>query len=151
MTDGMMQFMGYDPYKMHLTAPMGEAVSKWLKHRYPDNTAKTVAREADLDTRTADNILAGHLSGVTITKLMRAYGWGFMAAVGAAVIGETYEKSITREIEEIANERRQLDALETHLRDRYARLRARGALDPGGLRLVHPEDTDTSREDRRLG
>ncbi|WP_133254289.1 hypothetical protein [Phenylobacterium deserti] len=151
MADGMADFMGYDPQPLRLTASLGEAVSQWLKQEHPTNTAKTVARMIDCDTRTAENIVAGHLSSVTLTKLLKAYGWSLLSAAGAAVIGETYETSIAREIEDIANERRKLDALETHLRGRYARLRARPTVGSGGLRVASSEDPDAGRSDRRYG
>jgi hypothetical protein len=151
MSEGTLQFMGYDPQKLRLTASLGEAVSKWLKHRYPQHTAKTVARDTGLDTRTAENLLQGHVSSVSLTKLIGRYGWSFLTAVGAAVIGETYESSITRELEEIADDWRELEAREARLRGSYARLRARSAVDRGGLRLVHPEDADAGGESRSLG
>jgi hypothetical protein len=151
MSEGFLEFMGHDPYKLQLSPAMGEAVSKWLKHLHPTNTAKMVARDAGLDTRTAENILDEHLSGVTFTKLLRAYGWRFLTAVGAAVIGETYENSINRELEEIAHDRRELEAREASLRNSYARLRARSSLDPGGLRLVSEKDPDARGEDRSFG
>jgi len=151
MSEGLLDFMGTDPERLQLSATLGEATAKWLRHRYPNNTAKMVARDTATDPRTAENIIAGHLSATTLTKLIRAYGWAFLAAVGAATVGETYENAINRELEEIADERRRLDENETRLRARYAGLRARSAVDGGGLRLVHPEDPDASREDRRAG
>lgn len=151
MTETWTQIMGLDPHELQLSLNAGEAVSRWLKHRHPANTAKLVARDTGLDPRTVENILEGHLSGTTLTKLLLAYRYGLGMTVMAAVLGETYEDSITRELEDIANDRRELDAHETRLRGRYARLRARRSVDPGGLRLVHPEDADPGRADRRVG
>lgn len=133
--------MGFNP-QLLLTANLGEAVADWLKTEHPANTAKAIARKADMDVRTAENVLQGHLSGNTITRLIRAYSWRFIASVGAAVIGESYEQYIHTELAEIADERARLDDQEAALRGRYARLRARSALDRGGLRLVHQEDNE---------
>lgn len=143
------QIMGFDPQELHLSLSVGEAVGRWLKHRHPINTAKEVARAAGVDPRTAENILAGHLSANTFTRLCRAYGWAFLAAVGAATIGEAYEDAINRELEEIANERRDIEARERRLRGSYARLHTRRTVDPGGLRLVHPADEPADREARQ--
>lgn len=132
--------MGFLSQDLRLTPQMGEAVGKWLRHRHPRDTAKRVAREVGVDTKTAENILSGHLSGTTFTRLLRAYGWPFLAQVGAAVCGETYQQSIDRELGEIADERRRLDEMEAGLRGSWEGLRARRSVDRGGLRLVAPED-----------
>lgn len=145
------QIMGFSPQDLRLGLSFGEAASRWLRHRYPTHTAKQIARDAGIDPRTAENILAGHLSAVTITKLTNAYGWPFLAAVGAATLRETYEDSINRELEEIADERRRLDEMESGLRGRWAGLRARRAVDRGGLSLVPEEDSSSDRQDRRAG
>lgn len=143
--------MEYDPYELRLTAQIGEAVARWLKHRHPNNTAKLVARDTGADPRTVENMLAGHLSAQSLQRLLKAYGWPFLSAVGAATIGETYEASLKREIEEISHERRQLDAQEQRLRGHYANLRARRSVDGGELRLVSPTSELPRREVRREG
>lgn len=140
--------MGLAPDELRLSAQVGDAVARWLKHHHPNNTAKLVARDTGADPRTVENMLAGHLSAQSLQRLLRAYGWPFLSAVGAATIGETYEDSIEREIKEIAHERRQLDEQEQRLRDSHARVRARSAVDRGGLRLVHPQDDEPRREAR---
>jgi pimeloyl-ACP methyl ester carboxylesterase len=136
---------------LQLSLSAGEAVARWLKHRHPEHTAKLVAKDAGLDPRTVENILEGHLSGPTYTKLLRAYRFPLGMTVLAAVLGETYEDCITRELEDIAHDRRELDASEAHLRNSYARLRARRSVDPGGLRLVSPPSRDPLSDERRAG
>jgi predicted transcriptional regulator len=144
------EVMGRHPQLM-LTLNSGEAIGTWLRREHPRETIKAIANNAGIDRRTAENILQGHLSAVTFTKLVRAYGWRFMAAVGAEMIGETYEQYLHRELEDIAHERRGLEEREGRLRDSWARLRARGAVDGGVLRLVHPEDADSAGEVGRTG
>lgn len=146
-----MEIMGHDPQLLQLPLTVGEAVGRWLKHQHPNNTAKQVARDVGVDPRTAENLLAGHLSALTFTKLVRAYGWPFLATVGAASIGETYEQSINRELEAIDRERQRLDEMEARARASWAAVRARGSVDGGGLRLVHPEDGHAIGEVRRQG
>lgn len=141
--------MGLDPYELQLSLSAGEAVARFLRFKHPANTAKLVARDAGIDPRTVENILDGHISGTTLTKLLVAYDWEFGGVMVSAVVGETYEQSITRELEGIAHERREIEVREQRLRGAYARVHARRAVDPGGLRLVHPEDRDTRRPDRR--
>lgn len=138
MTQEWAQIMGLDPYELQLPLAAGEAVARWLKHRHPVNTAKLVAKDTGLDPRTVENILDGHLSGPTITRLLKAYRFALGMPFLCAVLGETYEQSITRELESVANDRRELDEREQSLRASYARLHARSTVDGGALRLVHP-------------
>jgi hypothetical protein len=151
MTDGALDFMVHDPQLLRLSVSLGEAVSKWLKHRHPQDAAKSVARLAGVDIRTAENLLAGHLSATTLTRLIRAYGWPFLAQVGAATIGETYENSIERELREIADERRRVEEAERDARARWSRVLARRSVDGGGLRLVAEEPRVFDGKDRRAG
>ncbi len=145
------QVVGLDPYALQLSLPAGEAVARWLKNRHPQHTAKRVAQETGLDPRTVENILAGHLSGSTITTLIVTYRSPFLLNWGAAVMGASVEDDITRELEEIADERRCLDDMEASTRALRGTLRARGAVDGGGLRLVHPQERDAGRDHRRQG
>lgn len=145
------QVMGLRPDELQLSLSAGEAVARWVKDRHPQNTAKLVARDTGMDPRTVENVLAGHLSGATLTRLILAYRSRFVLHVAAAVMGEDIEDDITRELQEIADERRQLDEMEAGLRARRGALRAGGAVDRGGLRLVHPQDGDARREVRREG
>lgn len=146
MTDGLLHFMDYDPQLLRLPAPVNVAMRQWFLARYPTNTAKAMARDIGCDVRTAENILQGHLSSLNFTKMLRAYGWDFLAGVGAAVIGETYEAAIERELQEIADARAQLDDAERRARGSWARVRARGSVDRGGLRLVAESDGDAGGE-----
>ncbi len=131
--------MGLGPYDLQLSLPAGDAVARWLRHRHPMHTAKMVARDTGLDPKTVENILAGHLSGATLTKLILAYRFAFGLTVLEAVLGETYAEALENELEDIAHERRELDAKENALRGDWARLRARRSVDNRGLRLVPPE------------
>lgn len=133
------EVMGLEPYDLQLSLPAGEAVARWLKHHHPMHTAKLVARDTGLDPRTVENILDGHISGATLTKLILAYRFAFGLTILEAVLGETYAESLEHELEDIAHERRELDTREEDLRGSWARLRARSAVDGLGLRLVPQE------------
>ena len=150
----VMQIMGLDPYELPLPLELGDAVARWLVNRHPTNTDKLVARDAalrgqTLDPRTVENIRNGHLSGKTLSALLRTYRWPFARQVVAAVLTETIEQSIERELKDIAHERRELDERERDLSEDHARIRARHALGSGGLRLVHPPNDGADSEDRR--
>lgn len=147
MTQTWTEIMGFDPYELPLSISAGEAAARWLRHRYSQNTAKLVARDTGMDPRTVENILDGHLSGPTFTKLLLAYRLNFGLTVISAVLGESIQQAAQREIEEIADERRHAEETERHLRAAYAGLHALATVDSGGLRLVRQEDGGSAVQD----
>lgn len=135
---------------------LGESVSAWLRHRFPRDTAKMAALYAGLDVKTAQNVVTSRIvSATTLLKLARAFGWQFWRDIGTAVLRETYEEAINKEIEEIANAQQRLQDLGDAVRNRREAMRARRALGSGGLVLVPPNGGPTPRrdssEDRAMG
>lgn len=104
---------------------MGDAVRDLVRRRWPTNTAKQLERKWDLDPKTAKNVVGnGHVSERTLTKAVRAEGWGFLDALGAELTGETYAQYLSRITEEQAHaqkererERDNVRRLETRARD----------------------------------
>lgn len=89
----------------------GWAVAQELIRRHPVHTAKMIARTlsdqgAECTVKTAENILQGHLSARTITRLTLAYGLGLLIDAGAAVTGKTLREHI---IEQSTAARRDAD------------------------------------------
>jgi hypothetical protein len=84
----METFMGTHPHDRSERSCFGLAVGRALERRHPVHTAKMVARTLsdqgpECTIRTAENILHGHLSARTITRLLDAYGIGlFLQAAG---------------------------------------------------------------------
>jgi hypothetical protein len=134
------EIMGFDPQLLQMPLTAGEAVGRWLKQHHPINTAKLVARDVGVDLRTAENLLRGHLSALTFTKVVKVYGWPFLAAVGAATIGETYDQFIASEIEAVERAKQRLEEDQARMRARYEALRAHRAQGSARLRLVDAED-----------
>ena len=146
MTGAATHSLGGDFHDPPLPMDVGMAVSRWLTQRHPRDTDKLVSNEVSqagygLDPRTVANIRGGHLSGKTLTVLLWAYGWPMLRDIGEVVLGESIEKSIDRELERLAVERRGIDAEEQKLRAVYARISARRSVDRSGLLLV-PEEAD---------
>lgn len=115
----------------------GMAVARELARRHPTYTAKMVARTlsdqgAECTVKTAENILAGHLSARTITRLTLAYGLGLLIDAGATVTGKTLREHI---IEQSAAARRDAERareLEDDLSELAGRLASPGPVSPGG-------------------
>lgn len=85
-------------------------VAERLRARHPVHTAKNVARDLNCTPKTAENILAGHLSGRSIARLSMVYGLGFLIDVGAAVTGTTLRDFIVAQADDARRE--QIKAME---------------------------------------
>lgn len=108
--------MGSFPHDCSEASQFGSAVAELLRHRYPHNTAKLVARDlsrlgAECTIKTAENILAGKLSGKSITRLTLAYGLGFLIDAGAQVTGQTLASYIENQAARAREEHAQWEAL----------------------------------------
>lgn len=143
-----MEILGREFQSLRDADNLGESVSAWLRHRFPRDTAKMTALYAGLDVKTAQNAVTSRIvSATTLTKLIRAFGWPFLMEVGAALLRETYDEAITKEIKEIADAQQRLQDLGDAVRNRREGLRARRALGAGGLVLVPPNGGATDRRD----
>lgn len=129
-----------------LSRDLREAVARYAKMAWPAKTSGHVAHAWGLDHETARNLLKGHASDATLTKVFRNGGWQVASAVLGAVIGETYEAFIEKELEEIADERRRLEDIERAARNKWSRVLAHRAADGGELRLVAQEDRHSDRD-----
>jgi hypothetical protein len=90
----------------------GLAVARELRRLHPDNTSGYVAQRLRCTKTAAENLLGGHLSAKSITRLTRAYGLGFMIDVSAAVAGETLEGFIEHRAAEARREAERWAVLE---------------------------------------
>lgn len=104
--------MGAVPHKRSRgeITDFGLAVARELERRHPVHTAKMVARDlsaqgVECTVRTAENILSGHLSARTLTRLVEAYGLGLLIEAGASVTGQTLEQFIRESAEDARRER----------------------------------------------
>ena len=119
----------------------GHAVAEILGERFPVHAAKQLATELsragpECTLRTAENILAGHLSARTITRLIRAFGLGLVIEAGARVTGTSLEQYIIEEARRAQHEQRRWEAEAQRFDELQAFLISRAPPDdPGGRRL----------------
>ena len=81
--------MGLDHHEAETA--FGIAVAAVIKRRHPHNTSGLLAQHLRCTKKAAENVLAGHLSARSITRLTKAYGLSLLIEAGAAVTGETLE------------------------------------------------------------
>jgi len=109
-------FVGSDRPDCQEASAFGMAVAALLRARHPYATAKLVAADISrvgttCTTKTAENILAGKLSGKSITRLTQAYGLGFLIDAGAQVTGKTLEAFIIEQANQARSEEQRWSAL----------------------------------------
>ena len=126
---------------------IGEALAELVRQKYPRDTAKHVARSWGIDPATAANVVKGHASERTLTKAIRAEGWGLLAILGAAITGETYEAYEERQLLAIIERANDASTKLVHLRARREALAAQ-SLDADALGDRRPSD-DLGARDRR--
>jgi hypothetical protein len=83
-----------------LDACFGRAVAAELEQRYPVHAGKNVAADLNCTAKAAENLLAGHLSARTLTRLVKAYGLGLLISAAARVTGEGLEDFIEKQAAE---------------------------------------------------
>ena len=123
-------FMGALPHGCEASC-FGHAVAARLAGMHPVHTAKHVARALNCTPKTAENILAGHLSARSITRLTMAYGLGFLIDVGAAVTGTTLRDHIIEQANQARREQLKAEAREREFMELEQGLSPRGAERPG--------------------
>lgn len=108
-------FMERQPHKSR-ASDLGREIGAALKRRYPHHTAKLVAADMKSTVKAAENLLDGHLSARSATRLIEAYGPGFMAEAVMAAAGTTLKNHIIAQAERARQEAvRQGDIAREHL------------------------------------
>ena len=148
MTVGALGIMTDFGQTLPFARDLREGLAIYARRTWPRDTAKAIAREWGLAATTAANLLKGHASDATVTRVLRAGGWRLASAVVGAVIGQSYDDFIHSELEAIAHERAHFDAREADLRRRYAAVRARRSVGAAGLVLAPPLPAEPGREGR---
>jgi len=103
-----------------LPRTLGEWLAKYVRRRWPQNTAKRVEAAWDVDPTTARNLTRGCASERTITKALKAEGWPLLMALGEAVTGQSYADHL----QELADEYRRTAERAATRQDNIRRLEA---------------------------
>lgn len=127
---------------------IGEALADLARQKYPRDTAKHIARAWGIDASTAANVVKGHASERTLTKAIKAEGWGLLACLGAALTGETYSQFEERQLQQIIERAADASQKLVQLRSRREAM-ASQSLDPDALGDRRPADDLGARDRRR--
>lgn len=124
---------------------LGEALADLARQKYPRDTAKHIARHWDIDPSTAANVVRGHASERTLTKAIKAEGWGLLAHLGAAMTGETFHQYEERQLQQIIERAADASQKLVQLRTRREAM-ASQSLDPDALGDRRPSDQPGARD-----
>jgi hypothetical protein len=105
MTIGAWEIVGQEYRELPIAKTVGDALRDLIRKRYANNAAKRIERDWDLDPKTAKNVVSvGHVSERTLTKALRAEGWGLLLALGAELTGETFDQFEERRLNSLIAE-----------------------------------------------
>lgn len=107
-----------------------EALGVYARRKWPLNTSVHAAKAWGIPKTTAANVLKGHASDATVTKIIRAGGWELALPVIGAVIGEPVHTFFREQMREAARAAEDAERHERLAQAAYRRL-ATDAADPG--------------------
>lgn len=80
--------MDLDGQLLPFSRDLREALALFARRKWPLNTSVHAAKAWGVPKSTAANLLKGHASDATVTRIFRAGGWELALPVIGAVIGE---------------------------------------------------------------
>lgn len=128
--------MTLDGQLLPFSRDLREALAIYARRTWPLHTSVHAAKAWGIPKSTAANLLKGHASDATVTKIIRAGGWALALPVIGAVIGEPVHVFFREQMRQAAK-----DAEHARLHEELAEAAYRRLADDA----AHP------REDRREG
>jgi len=126
--------VGLDHQLSHEDTAFGHAMARALTERHPVNTSGHLAQRLRCTKKAAENILAGHLSARSITRLVRAYGLAILIDAGAAMTGQSLRSFILSQAEEARRDAAKARGLALELHELGGRLPNGRPSSTGGAR-----------------
>ncbi|RAK51611.1 hypothetical protein [Phenylobacterium soli] len=122
--------MHLDGQLLPFSRDLREALAIYARRTWPVNTSGHAAKAWGIPKTTAANLLKGHASDATVTKIIRAGGWELALPVIGAVIGEPVHAFFREQMRQAAREAERAKAHEELAQAAYRHL-ATGLADPG--------------------
>jgi hypothetical protein len=88
MTFTASEIMDFDGQLLPFSRDLREALGVYARRRWKLNTSVHASKAWGIPKSTVANLLKGHASDATVTKIIRAGGWELALPVIGAVIGE---------------------------------------------------------------
>jgi hypothetical protein len=125
--DAIMTLGGHN---LPFSRDLREALAIYARRTWPLNTSVHAAKAWGVPKSTAANLLKGHASDATVTRIIRAGGWGLALPVIGAVIGEPVHAFFREQMRQAAKDAERAEHHQRLAEAAYRRL-ATDPLPPG--------------------
>jgi hypothetical protein len=98
------EIMILDGQMLPFSRDLREALAIYARRSWPVNTSGHMAKAWGIPKSTAANLLKGHASDATVTRVIRAGGWALVLPVVGAVIGEPVHEFFRQQMRQAAKE-----------------------------------------------
>lgn len=119
--------MSLDGQMLPFSRDLREALAIYARRTWPLNTSVHAAKAWGVPKSTAANVLKGHASDATVTKIIRAGGWALALPVIGAVIGEPVHAFFREQMRQAAKDAERAQRHEHLAKAAYGRLEGRAA------------------------
>lgn len=114
--------MDFDGHYLPLSRDLREALAIYARRTWPVNTSGHAAKAWGLPKTTTANLLKGHASDATVTRIIRAGGWELALPVIGAVIGEPVHEFFRDQMRQAAKDAQRAQEHERLAEAAYRRL-----------------------------
>lgn len=121
------EIMSLDGQMLPFSRDLREALAVYARRTWPLNTSVHAARAWGIPKTTAANLLKGHASDATVTRIIRSGGWALALPVIGAVIGEPVHAFFREQMRQAAKEADRAQHHEQLAQAAYRRLADRPA------------------------
>jgi hypothetical protein len=120
--------MNLDGQMLPFSRDLREALAIYARRTWPLNTSVHAAKAWGIPKSTAANLLKGHASDATVTRIIRSGGWALALPVIGAVIGEPVHSFFREQMRQAAKDAERAEEHQRLASAAYRRL----AYDPAG-------------------
>jgi hypothetical protein len=131
------EIINLDGQLLPFSRDLREALAIYARRTWPLNTSVHAAKAWGVPKTTAANLLKGHASDATVTRIIRAGGWGLALPVIGAVIGQPVHEFFREQIRQAEKEASRAQEHERLADAAWRRLEGRAA-GPGLDRQAGP-------------
>lgn len=124
------EIMTLNGQNLPFSRDLREALAIYARRSWPVNTSGHAAKAWGIPKTTAANLLKGHASDATVTRIIRSGGWALALPVIGAVIGEPVHTFFREQMRQAAKDAERARDHERLAEAAYRRL-ARAPADPG--------------------
>lgn len=104
MTITTADLMTFGGQNLPFAQDLREALANYARRTWPVQTSVHAAKAWGVSKDTAKNVLKGHASDATVTKIFRAGGWQLALPVIGAVIGQPVDAFFREQMKQAARE-----------------------------------------------